>query len=143
MEATVAKLKKNTIAEVWVCLREYQGRQYVDVREYFLLGDDRQWHPTKKGIMLAPELLPQVIDGVEALDGVTEMGTVAAIRKSTREEIQVGIREYQNSRYGEIRVWFWAEGGEKKPSGKGVTFKLELIDSLLEALRGAEENLEE
>ena len=86
MEATVAKLKKNTSSEVWVCLRDYQNRQYVDVREHFLLGDDRQWHPTKKGIMISPALLPQVIDGMEALDGVTEVKTVATIPKSDRDE---------------------------------------------------------
>ena len=34
MEATVAKLKKNNSAEVWVCLRDYMGRQFVDVREH-------------------------------------------------------------------------------------------------------------
>lgn len=140
MEATVAKLRKNATSEVWVCLREFQGRQFVDVREHFLLAEDREWHPTKKGIVIAPEFLPQVIDGVEALDGVTEIGTVLSIRKSNREEIQVGVREYQKSRYGEIRIWYEADG-EKKP-GKGVTFRLDLIDSLVEALRGAEETLE-
>ncbi len=142
MEATVAKLKKNTSAEVWVCLRDYQGKQYVDIREHFLLGDDRQWHPTKKGIMIATELLPQVIDGVEALEGVTEIGAVAEIPKSARDEIQIAVREYEKSRYGEIRVWYWAAGGEKKP-GKGVTFRLDLLDKLLEALRGAEDHLDD
>jgi hypothetical protein len=141
MDATVAKLKKNTSAEVWVCLRDYQGRQYVDVREHFLLGDDRQWHPTKKGIMIPPTLLAQVIDGVEALDGVTDLKTVATIRKSDRDEIQVAVREYEGNRYGEIRIWYCAEGGEKKPA-KGITFKLHMIDDLLEALRNAEEYLD-
>src|SRR5262245_60618888 len=95
MEATVSKLKKNASAELWVCLREYQGRQYVDVREHFLSGDDRQWHPTKKGIMIAPALLAKVIEGVEALEDMTDLGTVATIEKSSREEIQVGVRQYE------------------------------------------------
>ena len=30
MEATVAKIKKNASAELWICLREFQGRQYVE-----------------------------------------------------------------------------------------------------------------
>jgi hypothetical protein len=141
MEATVAKLKKNTSAEVWVCLRDYKGRQYVDVREHFLLGDDRQWHPTKKGIMIPPPLLPEVIDGVEALDGVTDVKTIATIRKSARDEIQIAVREYEGNRYGDIRIWYWAEGGEKKPA-KGVTFKLDMVEGLLEALRSAEEHLD-
>jgi hypothetical protein len=142
MEATVAKLKKNATAEVWVCLRDYQAKQYVDVREYFLLGDDRQWHPTKKGIMIPPPLLAQVIDGVEALGGGTDLKTGVTIRKSARDEIQVAVREFEGNRYAEIRIWYWGENGEKKP-GKGVTFKLEMLDGLLEALRSAEEHLEE
>ncbi len=76
MEATVTKLKKNNSAELWVSLRDYQGRQYVDVREHFLLAADRQWHPTAKGMMILPSLLPQVINGVEALCDITEV-TVA------------------------------------------------------------------
>jgi len=141
MEATVTKLKKNNSAEVWVCLRDYQGKQYVDIREHFLLGDDRQWHPTAKGIMILPTFLAQVIDGVEALCGVTEVKTVLKFKKSNREEIQIAIREYEGNRYGEIRAWYWSEGGAQKP-GKGVTFKPDMIDGLLEALRSAEELLE-
>lgn len=143
MEATVAKIKKNASAELWVCLREYQGRQYVDLREHFFAGDDRQWHPTKKGIMLLPELLAQVIEGLEALEDVSDVGTVASVAKSSRDEIQVGVREYENSRYGEVRLWYWsAAGGEKKPSPKGVTFRFDMVESLLDALRSAEEHLE-
>ncbi len=56
----------------------------VDIREHFLASEDRQWHPTKKGIMVLPELLPHVIGGVEALEDVCELGTVATIPKSSR-----------------------------------------------------------
>ncbi len=142
MKATVAKLKKNTSSEVWVCLCEYQGKQFVDIREHFLLAEDRKWHPTKKGIRISPTHLPKLIDGVELLEGVTEVKTVATIPKSDRDEIEVAVREYEGNRYGEIRIWYWVAGGAKKPA-KGVTFKLELIDSLLEALRSAEERLDQ
>jgi hypothetical protein len=141
MEATIAKIKKNASSEVWVLLKEFQGKQYFDIREHYM-ADDRQWHPTAKGIMLLPQFLQQVINGVEALDGVTEVSTVAKFRKSSREEVQIAIREFEGNRYGEIRAWYWAEGGTQKP-GKGVTFKREMIDGLLEALRNAEELLAE
>ncbi len=58
------------------------------------------------------------------------------------KEIQVGVRQYERSRYGEVRMWYWtSEGGERKPSPKGVTFKLDLVETLLEALRTAEDQL--
>ena len=141
MEAIVTKLKKNKSSEVWVCLRDYQNKQYVDIREHFLNTDDLLWKPTAKGIMLLPVVLPQVINGVEALCGVTEVAVVLKFKKNDREEIQIAIREFEGRTYGEIRAWYWAEGGTQKP-GKGVTFKLEMIDGLLEALRDAEELLE-
>ena len=141
MEATVTKLKKNKTAEVWVCLKDFQNKQYVDIREHFLNADDRLWKPTAKGIMLLPSFLPQVIDGVEALIDITEVTVVLKFKKSDREEVQIAIREFEGNTYGEIRAWYWAEGGTQKP-GKGVTFKLEIIDGLLEALRNAEELLE-
>lgn len=141
MEATVAKIKKSGSAEIWVSLKEYQGRQYIDVREHFI-ADDRQWHPTKKGVMLLPELLPKVIDGVEALEDVSDLGTVAAVRKSARDEVQIGLREYAKTRYGEIRVWYAEDdNGEKKPSPRGVTFRLDLVERLGDALRDAHAHL--
>jgi hypothetical protein len=113
----------------------------VDIREHFLDRDSREWRPTKKGIMVQPRLLPQVIDGLTALEDVSDLGTVATIAKSTREEIQVGYREFGKFRYGEIRLWYSEENG-MKPSAKGVTFRLDLMDSLAEALRGAEDLLQ-
>ncbi len=142
MEATIAKIKKNSTAEIWVNLRDFQGMQFVDIREHYLDRDSREWRPTKKGIMVQPKFLPQVIDGLQALQNVSDLGTVATITKSSREEIQVGYREFGKFRYGEIRMWY-SEGDGRKPSPKGVTFRLDLMDRLAEALRGAEDQLEE
>lgn len=141
MEATISKIRKNSSAEMWVSLREFQGRQYVDLREHFFSTDDQQWHPNRKGIMLLPELVCQVIEGLEALQEVTELGTVAVIPKSAREEIQIGYREYERSRYGEVRAWYWTKDSEERKPGKGATFKLEMIEAMIDALRTAEEQL--
>jgi hypothetical protein len=142
MEATVAKIKKSVNAEIWICLREFQGRQYVDIREHFL-GDDRQWHPTKKGIMVLQQLLPQVIEGIQALEDVSDLGTVATVPKSAHDEIQMGYRQFGKHQYGEIRMWYWSsEDNEKKPSPKGVTFRVDLVDTLVNALQNAQEHLE-
>lgn len=142
MDATVAKIKKSAQVEIWVCLREFQSRQYVDVREHFLSGDDNKWHPTKKGIMVEPALLSEVIAGVDLLTITSQMGTVASVQKSQRYEIQIGYRQFSKSTYGEIRVWYGPNGEERKPSPKGVTFKMTLTTVLLDALRQAEQYLE-
>src|SRR6266480_167523 len=135
MEATVAKIRKSATAEIWVRMREYQGRQYVDLREHFFSGDDRIWHPTKKGVMVLDALLPQILDGVAALEGVAVVGTVACVGRASGDEIQIGVREYQRARYGELRVWYLDGNKDRKPSHKGVTFSLGLIEQLGAALR--------
>jgi hypothetical protein len=91
--------------------------------------------------MILPVFLPQVINGVKALCDVADVATVMKFKKSNREEIQIAIREYEGTRYAEIRAWYWVEAGAQKP-GKGVTFKPDMIDALLDALRSAEELLE-
>ncbi len=141
MEATIAKIKKNGKTEIWIQLKVFNGRQYVDLREHFLLADDREWHPTKKGVMVPVELLPAVIDCVNLLDGETELGTVAGVLKSSRDELRIGFREFAGTRFGELRTWYADcddAGAQMKPSSKGVTFKLELVGAVVEALREAE-----
>jgi hypothetical protein len=85
--------------------------------------------------------VPQVIEGLEALQEVTDLGTVLVIPKSSREEIQIGYREYERSRYGEVRAWYWTAACAERKPGKGTTFKLEMIESIIDALRTAEEQL--
>jgi len=44
---------------VRVELSEFQGRQYVGARIYFM-DDKGDWKPTRKGITLTPEVMAQV-----------------------------------------------------------------------------------
>jgi hypothetical protein len=38
---------------------EFKGRQYIEVRTYYM-SEDGEWKPTKKGITLSPELMTKV-----------------------------------------------------------------------------------
>jgi len=52
---------------VRVELSEFQGRQYVGARIYFMDGKG-DWKPTRKGITLTPEVMAQVNQAlIEAL----------------------------------------------------------------------------
>jgi Transcriptional Coactivator p15 (PC4) len=97
MEATIAKIRKNATAEIWISLTTFPGRQVVDIREYFLDGEHHQWRPTKKGIMVEPDKLPHLIDGIKLLENVSELGTVATLPNN----LQVGYRE--NTKGGGLR----------------------------------------
>ncbi len=38
---------------------EFKGRQYIEVRTYYM-AEDGEWKPTKKGITLSPDLMEKV-----------------------------------------------------------------------------------
>ena len=140
MDLIVAKVRKNSKAELWITLQEFKERQYVDLREYFLATDDLKWHPTKKGIKLTMAQLPALIDALDGLQDESEIGTYERIQKSQRTEIQVGIREFAKHKYGDVRIWYsMTTTDEKQPSRKGITFRPELTSQLLEGLRDAKE----
>jgi hypothetical protein len=52
-------------------LSEFQGRQYVGARIYFM-DDKGEWKPTKKGITLTPEVMAQVHKALG--DALSELG---------------------------------------------------------------------
>jgi len=138
MDSTVAKLKKNASTEIWICLRKFESRQYIDIREHFFSIEDSQWRPTRRGVMVVPEVLTKLVDGITTLESATEIGTLATISKSKHSEVQIGYRQFGKHRYGEIRLWYRAkETAEMKPSQKGVTFRPELAASLIAALTEA------
>jgi len=55
----IRTFEKNSGEEVRVSLTTYKGRQYLDIRAYYQ-RDDGQRHPTKKGITLSLDLLPEL-----------------------------------------------------------------------------------
>lgn len=69
---------------------------------------------------------------------------VHTIRKGSKEEIRLTVRPYKERRYLDIRIWFQPpEGGEYRPTKKGITLGLEFIPELKRGLdRTARENSE-
>jgi hypothetical protein len=57
---------------VRVQLRTYQGRRYVDIRTYFWdeHGPEETLRPTRKGVSLAAERLPELRGALDALASV-------------------------------------------------------------------------
>ncbi|MCU0611523.1 MAG: transcriptional coactivator p15/PC4 family protein [Candidatus Eisenbacteria bacterium] len=68
MDVTVNEFQKSATERVVAKIREFRGRQYVDIRVYYLANiSDNTYAPTKKGIMLSPELLPDLSSMVDQL----------------------------------------------------------------------------
>lgn len=63
---TVYSFPKNPTEEIRASLSTYKNKQYLDLRIYYL-GDDDEYHPSKKGITLSPDLLGELEEAVRKL----------------------------------------------------------------------------
>jgi hypothetical protein len=67
----VHSFPKNPLEEVRISLSVYKGKQYIDLRIYYK-GDDGEFHPSKKGLTLSPDLLPDFVEAVDKLKDALE-----------------------------------------------------------------------
>ena len=47
-------------------LTEYKGKQYIDLRVFYKADND-EFRPSKKGLTLSPELLPELEEALHKL----------------------------------------------------------------------------
>jgi hypothetical protein len=59
--------KRNPTEEVRACVKEFKGRAYIDLRIYYM-DDKGDWKPTRKGVSLATEYMPELKEAVAAID---------------------------------------------------------------------------
>ncbi len=56
--------------------------------------------------------------------------------KNAREHIRVSLGEFKGAKHVSVRLWY-ADGDEEKPTAKGVNFKLDQFDELVDAVTKA------
>lgn len=63
-------------------------------------------------------------------------GTVVhKFQKNPEEEIRMTLRDYKDRRYLDVRLWFQpSNGGDYRPSKKGITFSVDHLDELKKGL---------
>ena len=61
------------------------------------------------------------------------------VQKNTQEKIRVEKRKYKGREFVDVRTYYLDDSGEWKPSPKGITFKVELIDEIISALESERE----
>ena len=67
MATHVMEFPKNAQEMVRISISEYRGKTYGDIRVYYQ-DDEGEWRPTKKGVTLAPDRIPELRTGVGALE---------------------------------------------------------------------------
>lgn len=130
----IAEIEKNSREKVCVGLNQWKDHWYVFVRTYIPSPEEEDaWVPTKKGISMGIKDLPILQDAVltlgEDLDTVRE---VAVLEKSKTQDVRVGINEYRGMKLIYLRTYMEIEG-EKRPTQKGVSLKVEFYPQLKEA----------
>ena len=58
---------KNESEEVRCSVRRYKDRAYLDLRVWFQPGEGREYRPTKKGLTLGVEFLPEIRKALDAI----------------------------------------------------------------------------
>ena len=76
MDKTVAIIEKNRVEEIRVRLVEFHGRPFADIRVFTTADATGERVPTRKGIALRPEKLPELI---EALRGAERRAWAAGL----------------------------------------------------------------
>ncbi|HEY9161795.1 MAG TPA: transcriptional coactivator p15/PC4 family protein [Desulfomonilia bacterium] len=67
----VHSFMKNALEEVRVSVSTYKGKKYVDLRVYYQ-DDNGEYKPSKKGIAISPELLPELENAIGKLKEIIE-----------------------------------------------------------------------
>ncbi len=67
------------------------------------------------------------------------VGTMKEIDKNTMEKIRIERTNYKGYDLVSLRVYYQDKAGEWKPSPKGITFKVELLEDIIEALESERE----
>ncbi|MCB9943887.1 MAG: transcriptional coactivator p15/PC4 family protein [Geminicoccaceae bacterium] len=65
-DRTLATIPKNSSERLVVMERAYHGHELIDLRIHFTPDGGQTWHPTKKGVSLKRELLPELIEALRA-----------------------------------------------------------------------------
>jgi len=71
-ENLITEIKKNSTEVYRIYEKEYEGYKFIDVRIYYMDRKTGDWKPTKKGISLMPNNVPDVIEGI--LKAMEQMG---------------------------------------------------------------------
>jgi hypothetical protein len=67
----VHSFMKNALEEVRVSVSTFKGKKYVDIRVYYQ-DDSGEFKPSKKGIAISPELLPELENSIGKLKEILE-----------------------------------------------------------------------
>ena len=71
-ENLITQIKKNSSEVYRIYEKEYEVYKFIDVRIYYMDKNSGECKPTKKGISIMPNYVPDIIEGI--LKAMEQMG---------------------------------------------------------------------
>jgi len=68
---------------------------------------------------------------------------IAIIPKNSLEEIRIDLSEFNGHNLAGIRIFYDAGNDDWRPTKKGITIKITLLDNLIEGLQTARQQAQE
>ena len=76
-ETIVAIIPKNSMDDIRVRWSEYKGYRYLDIRIFTEIDGKDGKTPTKKGVTLRPDLIPELMKALESAQAAQRTDPVA------------------------------------------------------------------
>ena len=67
-DKVVASFKRSATEEVRASIKDFKGRRYIELRIYYLEEKSDEWKPTRKGVSLSTEFMPELKNAVGSLE---------------------------------------------------------------------------
>ena len=78
----ICEFQRDPEHKICLTFREYKGKAYFDIRLWFLSKETPGFYPSKRGICLSVDLLPQVIAGLQQIENSDLVRTAKTAAKA-------------------------------------------------------------
>ncbi len=78
-EIIIDEFEKNNREKVMVLIKKFKNNYYLDIRVYFK-GNDDEYKPSKKGLMISLELLDDLKDALSKVERALDEGVLDKIK---------------------------------------------------------------
>ncbi len=73
-ERLVKAIERGPGQQIQVRLATFRGREYLDLRNFYLDEESAEWRPTKKGIAIPVELYAELMSALQEAGKLLETG---------------------------------------------------------------------
>jgi hypothetical protein len=83
MKETIHTCTKSDTEEIRFAIGTYKDRTYLDIRVWFQVTGETEWHPSKKGITVPVELIKQLYKGLDLAERRVAQGLAPVKQEGT------------------------------------------------------------